>query len=110
MPTVLYDSCRRVGGAMIPAKGVPIGATHKPMAEYRRKKAAVCGRHRVEIESHYDGDALSDAGTPPKILSVAALTSTERERIITASRGRPPIRHGVWHPVCFFRSAWEYPR
>ena len=45
MPTVVYDACRRVGGAMMPAKGVGIGASHKPMAEYRRKKGEVCGHH-----------------------------------------------------------------
>ena len=38
MPTVVYDACRRIGGAMMPSKGVGIGAAHKPMAEYRRKK------------------------------------------------------------------------
>jgi len=45
MPTVVYDACRRVGGAMMPSKGVGIGAAHKPMAEYRRKKGEVFGHH-----------------------------------------------------------------
>ena len=30
---------------MMPAKGVGIGAAHKPMAEYRRKKGELCGHH-----------------------------------------------------------------
>ena len=45
VPAVVYDACRRVGGAMMPAKGVGIGASHRPMAEYRRKKGEVCGHH-----------------------------------------------------------------
>ena len=30
---------------MMPTKGVRIGAAYKPMAEYRRKKGEVFGRH-----------------------------------------------------------------
>ena len=29
---------------------------------WRRVRSANCGRHRVEIERHYDGDTLGDAG------------------------------------------------
>jgi len=115
MPTVVYDACRRVGGAMMPAKGVGIGAAHKPMAEYRRKKGEVCGHHwhipnvrgtrelrHVRVDTNYwktfchdrlataDGDrgCLSLPGRPGDHRAFADHVAASEYWVRTEGRGR----------------------